>query len=99
MDEGIVDPNNGLTYYPVTFEQEPSSWLNFGDGWGKTLQDIAKIGASTWAQTTLLQKNQDGVAFIEGQRLAALRAQSVGGIPLIYLLIGGGLLAFVLMND
>lgn len=96
QDEGIWDPvTDSYSAYPW------ESVSNYGGGWNQTLQDIAKIGASTWAQTTLWQKNMQGQAYLEGQRLAAQQAQArnlTGGIPLL-LLLGGAALVFMMAKD
>lgn len=90
----LYDPANAMvgSYY-----ENQSAGIDFG-GWGQTLQDIAKIGASTWSQTALMQQNQQGQRYIEGQRLSLLNS-GVGGISLpTLLLVGGGILVFMLMK-
>lgn len=92
---GTYDPSLG--WVPDTPDMYASqNGIDFG-GWSQTLQDIARLGVNTWAQTTLMQQNQQGQRYIEGQRIAALQS---GGLNLnTLLLIGAGVAVFMMMKD
>ena len=98
QDQGLYDPVTG-SYSPYPDYQNGS--IDFGGGWSKTLQDIARTATSGYMQTMLMQKSIEGQAYIEGQRLtqSQLQAQSLtGGIPLLFL-IGGAVALYLLTKD
>lgn len=95
QDEGLWNPETGgYSPYP-SYSESVAGGVDFGGGWSQTLQDLAKIGANTWAQTTLMQSNVQGQRYIEGQRIAALQA-GLGIRPQTLLLIGGAVVVYLL---
>jgi len=99
QDAGIWDP---VTDSYEAYPWEAASASNFGGGWSQTLQDIAKLTAGTVSQGILLQKNIQGQAYLEGQRIAEAQAaarMATGGIPPLFLLIGGAALLFFMAKD
>lgn len=95
MDEGLWNPETG-DYSPY-----PDGWTNPGttadSGWSATLQGAFSVLTKTAAQALLVQQNQNGQKYIEGQRLIAMQ-QSAGGIPPLLLLVGAGVLLFALVK-
>jgi len=104
QDAGLYDP------YSQTYSAYPSSWdtssgIDFGSGWSGFFQNIGGVAASTWAQKTLMQQNQEGQSYLEGQRLlvanqqaAALAASKAGGTSQL-LLLAGLVGLFMLLKD
>lgn len=77
-----------------------ASSVDFGAGWGDTFQNIAKLGAATWAQQTLVQQNQQGQRYIEGQRTVyANNGQALGINSGTLLLLAAGVVVVMMMKD
>ena len=97
-DGTVIDNNSGDYYFQGekvwSPEPAPGGAINIGAGWNETLQGIAGLAANTWAQKTLMQQNQTGQRYIEGQR--GLIGQGGGGMGGLLLLAGAGLLLFAL---
>ena len=91
----LYDPGNATAgaYYDNGY----GGGIDFGAGWGDTLQGVAKLAANTYAQTTLMQQNQQGQRYIEGQRLAVMQS-TLGIKPSTLLLIGAAVLAYTLLK-
>lgn len=73
--------------------------VDFGTGWGDTFQNIAKLGAATWAQQTLMQQNQQGQRYMEGQRVVYANGQAVGINSGTLLLLAGAAVVVMMMKD
>ena len=95
-DYGPGNVNDAGSWFGVQYPDYVNSGsVNFGSGWSGFLQDIGKIGASTWAQKTLMQQNQEGARYMEGQRYAVLN-QGIG-LNMGTLLMLGGIVALALL--
>lgn len=94
------DDYGGVDRAPAVWDtpdMSGSGGVSFSSGWDATLQGIAKTAVGVWGQATLLQQNQDGQRYLEGQRYAMTRNQQIGGIsPGMLLLIGGVVLVFAM---
>jgi hypothetical protein len=94
--EGGVAVDNSTGAYYLGGEQvwTPSAALpSLPDGWSGTLQGIAGKLADTWSAKTLMQQNQQGQRYREGQ--AGVLRPASGNSGLLMLLAAGALL-FVL---
>lgn len=82
----------GVDYgWESMIDSPAASW---SAGWQSTLQGIANTAVNTWSAKTLMQQNQQGQRYIEGQRVTYSGAQ--GGMSGLLLLAGAGLLIFAL---
>lgn len=100
-DGTVIDNATGAYYFQgdkvwspdMPVAQGGASW---SDGWGSTLQALAGTAVNTWSARTLMQQNQQGQRYIEGQRymLPSGGANSGGGSTL--LLLGLGVLLYAL---
>lgn len=103
MDPGIYDPYaGGYSEYPawVSMNEKTNSGTSPSvdfSGFGSLFGSVATTVAQTFRDKTLMQQNQQGQAYIEGQRLAAIRAQSVGGFSTNTLLLIAGAVAVAVM--
>ena len=75
-----------------------SPGIDFGAGWASTLQDLAKIGANTWSQNTLMQTNMNGQRYLEGMRLSALQ-NTLSFNPSTMLMLGGVVALIFMLKD
>ena len=99
---------NAWDFGPGNF-QDPGAWnasaypvasgVDFGGGWSQTFQDIARTATSAYTQNMLMQTNQQGQRYLEGQRLAAIQSGLGGVRPGTLLLIGGAVLLYVMLKD
>lgn len=100
-DGTVVGPDG--TYYsggnavwsPPTATPAASggSW---SDGWAGTLQGIANVAANTWSAKTLMQQNQQGQRYLEGQPIMLGQpGNNMGGLVM---LAGLGLLVYALVK-
>ena len=96
QDAGVWDPETG-DYSPYP---DYSGGVDFGSSdMLNVFSDLGKMALNTWSQKTLMQQNQQGRRYIEGQRLAMLQSQGIGGISTgTLLLIGGAFLIYSLMK-
>lgn len=70
---------------------------SLGSDLGDFLKYAGKVGVDTWAKTSMMQQAQSGQRYIEGQRYA-LQQQQLGGIPPVFLLIGGAVLFAMMLK-
>lgn len=74
---------------------DDDDFWNF-DGWSDTLQGAFKVGIDTWAQKELIQQNQQGQRYIEGQPGIVTTRPVNNNSGNILLLLAGAALIFAL---
>jgi len=102
-DYGPGNVNDSDSWFGVQYPEYTSSGsTDFSSGAFNLFGGLLNTYASTWQQKTLMQQNQEGQQYLEGQRIlmanqqaAALAASKAGGFSQILLI--GGLIAVVMM--
>lgn len=105
MDSIEYAPGYGVDLAPAGWSDGGGGAVSFDWMNGGGLYDLAanalNIGLNTWSQKTLMQQNQEGQRYIEGQAITAaqLRQRQAASGTTMLLLLGAGVVLFMLAKD